>query len=286
MKKIAFCFLIIDGIHHEELWHKYFANVDTRKYTIYIHYKTDTPLTYFEPYKLNNCIETSWGDISLVHAQNLLLEEALKDPENEHFIFVSGSCIPLKHFDYTYAYLKKKYSYFSIVPQEQCFPRCDHALSFIDRRFIQKSHQWCILNKKHAQLMVDKEKQEYLEWFISFPDEHCYITNLYVHSLENEIIVNMNKNTETTFANWDGGALKNYDSISQEELAALLKKNYLFGRKFNKECDLSTLYLKSPFQDFFVRSVIGFILLLLSVILMGCVYYKWRKVSPVKLTDK
>jgi hypothetical protein len=53
MKKIAFCFLIYDIINHEELWNKFFLDVDINKYNIYIHYKYNVPLKYFEKYKLN-----------------------------------------------------------------------------------------------------------------------------------------------------------------------------------------------------------------------------------------
>jgi len=79
MKKIAFCFLIYDIINHEELWNIFFKNVNKNKYNIYIHYKYNKQLKYFEKYKLNNCIKTSYADISLVKAQNLLLEKALTD---------------------------------------------------------------------------------------------------------------------------------------------------------------------------------------------------------------
>ena len=89
MKKIAFCFLIYDVINHEELWYRFFENVDKSKYSIYIHYKDATPLTYFDNYKLETQIETEYADVSIV-AQNLLLEEARKDGD-QHFIFISNS---------------------------------------------------------------------------------------------------------------------------------------------------------------------------------------------------
>ena len=102
-KKIAFLFLIYDIINQEELWYNFLKNIDKNKYNIYIHYKeNDTKLKYFEDYKLKNCINTKWGDKSLVIAQNILLKEALKDPSNQSFIFLSNSCIPLKSFDYIY----------------------------------------------------------------------------------------------------------------------------------------------------------------------------------------
>lgn len=80
MKKIAFCFLIYDKINLEELWNIFFKNVDNNKYNIYIHYKTDKPLQYFEKYKLKECIETKYADVSLIHAHNLLLKQAYYKP--------------------------------------------------------------------------------------------------------------------------------------------------------------------------------------------------------------
>ena len=40
-KKIALCFLIYDKINNEQLWYDWLKNVDTQKYTIYIHYKNN-----------------------------------------------------------------------------------------------------------------------------------------------------------------------------------------------------------------------------------------------------
>ena len=51
----------------------FFLNIDKNKYTIYIHFKNNVSLKYFEQYKLKNCIETQYADISLVCAQNILL---------------------------------------------------------------------------------------------------------------------------------------------------------------------------------------------------------------------
>lgn len=243
--KLAFCFLIYDIINHEDLWNTFFTNVDNNKYNIYIHYKTNKQLKYFENYKLKYCIPTQYAHISLVLAQNLLLSEGLKDNENEHFIFLSGSCIPLKSFDYVYNNLNKSYSYFNITPVSQCFPRCNDALHYIDRKYIHKTSQWCILNKKHAQLMIDKK--EYIKWFENngCPDEHCYITNIFFNGLQNEIITTPNLATgATTFTNWadmdykyvSNHGLKNYSFIAIEEIVYLLNSKSMFGRKFTVEC--------------------------------------------------
>lgn len=78
-KKLGFCFLIYDRIKLEEIWHRFFQNVNPEKYGIYIHYKTMNPsLQYFEHCKLDNCIETEYATVSLVHAHNLLFTKHIK----------------------------------------------------------------------------------------------------------------------------------------------------------------------------------------------------------------
>lgn len=246
MKKIAFCFLIYDIINHEELWNIFFKDIDPNLYNIYIHYKNNKQLKYFEKYKLDNCIPTQYSHISIVHAQNVILKKALQDKDNEHFIFISNSCVPLKNFDHVYNSLNKEYSYFNVCPQMQCFPRCNPSLKMVNREFIQKSHQWCILNRKHANIMVNND--DYLNWFSygNLPgDEHCYISKLYYEKLQTEIIATMNTSCDaTTFTNWEGmdykypsrRGLQNYRNISEDELLYLLNSKCLFGRKFLSEC--------------------------------------------------
>lgn len=241
MKKIAFCFLIYDKINHEEAWNLFFKGVDRCRYNIYIHYKENRPLKYFEEYKMNISIETKYADISIVYAQNILFLEALEDQDNQHFILLSGACIPLKSFDVVYNTLDSNYSYFNITPQEQCFPRCNGVLKYISREYIRKASQWCILNRKHTQLMLDEDS--YLDWFkdISAPDEHCYITNIHYKYLSGEIKTTNNIAADaTTFTNWEGmdypypstTGLKSYQALSNEELSYLLNSKSLFGRKF------------------------------------------------------
>ena len=199
--RIAFCFLIYDTINHEDLWDVFFTGVDPSLYSIHVHYKTDVPLgSRFESQKLPHCIPTNWGDISLVKAQNLLLEAALRDADTTHFVFISNSCIPLKSFAHVYGALTEK-SVFNIWPHAHCFPRCDRALRFIARGNLQKAHQWCMLTRRHAQLMVD-EAAAYMHWFDFCGDEHCYISLLYHRGMQSEITTTQDlAEGATTFTN-------------------------------------------------------------------------------------
>ena len=253
MNKIAFLFLIYDIINHENIWFNFFNGISKNKYNIYIHYKTNDKLDYFDDYKINNSLITNtiYADISIVKAQNILIKEALKDKDNKHFIFLSGSCIPLKSFNYVYNYLDSKYSYFHIADPDDCFPDCEVALQYIPKTHIKKASQWCILNRRHSELLI-KGAADYLLWFKDTyaPDELCYISYLsyiYNNKLSNEIISTSYASppeVATTFANWEDmnykyaseRELKNYKNISEDELEHLLRSKSLFGRKFKPSC--------------------------------------------------
>ena len=264
-KKIAFCFLIYDEINQEELWKHFFKNVDSNKYNIYIHYKDNKPLKYFEQYKIKNSIPTKGFDMCLVRAQNILLEHALQDPNNRHIIFIYNSCIPLKNFNYIYSFLNPKYSYFNLFNQafKKRWEKDTNIPIHID--YIQKASQWCILNRKHASLVL--QYKDYEKWFSKLsditytermsrgaPDEYSYISTLYYHNLHNELKITHNKaDGATTFTNWysmkykypmkqEVNFLKNYNYIDTDELNYLLQSSSLFGRKFKKDAYKSIIH--------------------------------------------
>ena len=252
-KKIAFCFLIYDKINHEELWNKFFNNINQNKYNIYIHYKDNKPLKYFDKYKLKNCIETEYAKLSLVKASNLLFEEAYKDSSNYKFILLSNSCIPLKNFDYIYNKLTKdNNSYFNEV-KHNVFPNCKSLLKIFNKDNIKKSAQWIILNREHVKTSLDKSKEKTFNSYNNLyaPDEIYYLTTIYNFNNKNIITTDYLSDGATTFTNWfnmnykfgNGGVPANYSNISEEELNYLLKEApCLFGRKFNENCTVDEKY--------------------------------------------
>jgi len=237
MGKIAFLFVIYDTIHHEDLWKLFFEGADPSAYSIYIHYKHNVPLGWMEPYKLKTCVETSYGRISVVRAENLLLQTALKDPHNQHFIFLSNSCIPVKPF--SQIQLNPCLSYFNICQPQSCFPRCNSLLSYLPKDKIQKSSHWCILNRRHAVIVLEKDCTSWFEGFFG-ADEHYYITMIYKNNLQDELCTTPDIQWgATTFCNWteaDGNSPRSYRSITEEELQVLMDSGSLFARKFEKTC--------------------------------------------------
>ena len=264
MKKIAFLFLIRDVINHERLWNDFFKDIDESKYIILINYKEDKILEYLNEYKLSNPIkDTKHGDISLVKAQLLLLEEALKDKDVVKMIFISESCIPLKSFDYVYDKLMMDdKSYLHECKQAECMDR-NRCLGLKghytgDRH---KSSLWCILNRKHSeQCLIEKENNLKIFSRIPCPDEHYFImiiknmNNCKSRESNNEIYCTLDEELKgdpgaTTFVNWGKKEYKfyeplnripkEYEKISNEELEYLLNSESLFARKFSKNCILN-----------------------------------------------
>ena len=247
-KKIAFCFLIYDDINHEDLWFDFFKNVDKNKYNIYIHYKSNKPLKYFEKYKINNCIDTKWGDVSLARAQILLYEKALEDTENKKFITVSNSCIPVKNFEYIYNFLMNDNdkSYFNEAPLQ---PLIYDQLK-LNYSEIKKASQWFIINRELTETIVEhKSDTKYFE-YIHAPDEIFFLTTIFKYKPEKKYNIQIFDNLPfaSTFTNWHDMKYKylkednhlsgpyNYSIISENELVYILESNSLFARKFNKNC--------------------------------------------------
>jgi hypothetical protein len=244
--KLAFLFLIYDEINHEDIWYKFFKDVNPNRYSIHIHYKENKPLKYFEKYKLKETIPTKYGDISLVHAQKLLLKEAFKDPDNTRFIFLSNSCIPIKKFDYIYTIFNiSEYNHFEIAPNSQCFPRCNSILKYLEAKDIHKASQWCSLKRDDVRLILNDDIIiKYFEGIFA-PDEHYFITIL-------NLLGSKIRNQGITFVNWDdsedpdGCSPKTYYIITETELRNIKKSQYMFARKFPKECIVVT-----PLNDCF-----------------------------------
>lgn len=271
-KKIAFCFMIYDRINNEKLWKKFFENVDENKYNIYIHYKKDVPLGFFEKYKLKQCVETSWGTISLVKASNLLFKTAYEDdPQNYKFVLLSNSCIPLKSFDYIYNKLTSdNMGYLNVTVD---INNKHSKIYNLNPNLYGKSSQWLILNREMVReiALYDENKVDMYFSDLHAPDEIYYYTMIKHKNFENQINVTNNSCTKaTTFTFWNDMAQqypfcnnmneniahpRTYDVIPSDELKYLMSEPCLFGRKFNADCKvLIDNTQKINIEDFIVYS--------------------------------
>ncbi|KAF8400205.1 hypothetical protein HHK36_013501 [Tetracentron sinense] len=104
--KIAFMFLTPGLLPFEKLWDKFFHGHEDR-FSVYIHASREKSVhmsRYFADREIRS-EKVNWGKISMVDAERRLLANALEDPDNQHFVLLSDSCVPLHSFDYVYNYL-------------------------------------------------------------------------------------------------------------------------------------------------------------------------------------
>ena len=251
-KKIAFCFLTYDSFEIETLWRDFLSEIDASKYNTYIHTKDpeDANFMHFKDCVIPDPVETQYFHPSLVQAQNKLLEHALKDKKNTHFVFLCGSSVPIKPFNYIYDNLSDN-SIFNIRKHESDLIEVkDQYLSVL-----RKSSQWCILNRPHAEKII-KHMPDIFEIcknnelaFNGAPDEKIYLSFLSSHFPENLSIIEGIKN-HSMFEYWNSYQIdifeKNFISsqhnhwperqksfyfINKDEIDFIMKSNAFFTRK-------------------------------------------------------
>lgn len=158
---VHFMFLVNDDIPHSAMWAKFFADAREGHYHAFVHCRDSNGCSEKGLLsKLPNLHQVStvgsWYCHDLVTAMVHLLKAAIDlraAPEGtvEKFVWVSDSTLPLKPFSDIHQQLTSNdLSDFCISPHEQWADATidGHALKLI------KHHQWVVLNRKHAEILV------------------------------------------------------------------------------------------------------------------------------------
>jgi hypothetical protein len=253
--KIAFLFMIYDLIEKEDIWYKFFKDIDSNKFSIYIHAKDNNQIKFknefFKNYVIKENYPTEWACYSLVHVQNRLLELAFKDENNKKFILLSGTHIPLHKFDFIYnILLKNDNSYFSFEHyKNQTSDLLDRFKTInnfknYDLNNWNYASQWSILNRNITKFILDNE-EEFITIFSKskYPDEYAYINYLF----ENKIFKNLTNKKTTYISLVPSVDKKKYRSVPHtfdnneidERLINNIKSSYLFMRKVVNTCDIN-----------------------------------------------
>lgn len=244
--KIAFLFLIISTINHEKIWLDFF-NHHQDDFSIHIHSKEAMPASSsFKQFELSTKVPTTWENT--MNAQIELLREALKDENNQKFIFLSESTIPLQPFEFVYETLMAdKKSQFAF--ERNYHPNRVWKSIPTDKSL--KNPQWVILNRKHAELMVKDTTLINIMTKSPYDNEHYPSNFLSLNNLLHEI-----EPIDRTLVVWPKPGVVhpvNFKKIKGNKYTPLLinaikEKKYLFARKFDKTCNLDYLkrYLPSP----------------------------------------
>ncbi|MED6125082.1 hypothetical protein PIB30_065124, partial [Stylosanthes scabra] len=124
--KIAFLFLTQGSLPFEKLWHIFFT--------------------------------VAWGKFSMVEAEKRLLGNALLDPDNQHFVLLSESCVPVRPFQYVYQYLLSANvsfldCYIDLGPHGNG-RYIDYMLPEVEEKDFRKGSQWFTMKRHHALIVM------------------------------------------------------------------------------------------------------------------------------------
>jgi len=245
MIKIAFLFLVTSHITHESIWQNFFKGNDERS-SIYVHVKESLDATSaFKQHEMATKVETTWE--RTMCAQIALLKEALKDPTNEKFVFVSGDSLPIQKFNFVYQQLMQhslsifNYSWNNHQDPDSTFYYPKRKLDGIPYEKQFKNSQWVVLSRKHAEMMV--EDNEIISQVIqsTCDNEHYPSTFLAVQNLLSEVV-----NQPTMLTLWHRGYAHPFtfndmdDRYQTEQLSEAMNQGILFARKFDKQCNVKS----------------------------------------------
>ncbi|KAL3744064.1 hypothetical protein ACJRO7_013334 [Eucalyptus globulus] len=157
--KVAFMFLTRGSLPFEPLWDKFFQGHEGR-FTVYVHASGEKPVRVSH-YFIDRDIcsdQVVWGKMSMVDAERRLLVEALRDPDNQHFVLLSESCVPLRTFDYVYDYLMHtNISYIDCFVDPGPYGNgrfSEHMLPEVKKIDFRKGAQWVTMKRQHALIVI------------------------------------------------------------------------------------------------------------------------------------
>ncbi|XP_010432873.1 PREDICTED: uncharacterized protein LOC104721705 [Camelina sativa] len=211
--KIAFMFLTPGPLPFEPLWEMFLRGHED-KYTIYVHASKKSPVhasSYFVGRDIHSH-KVSWGQISMVDAERRLLAHALVDPDNQHFVLLSDSCVPL--FDFNYIYNHLMFANLSFI---DCFEDpgphgsgrySQRMLPEVEKKDFRKGSQWFSMKRRHA-IVVMADSLYYTKFKLycrpNMEGRNCYADEHYFPTLFNMIDPEGIANWSVTHVDWSEG---------------------------------------------------------------------------------
>ncbi|XP_072962052.1 glycosyltransferase BC10-like [Typha angustifolia] len=243
--KIAFMFLTPGTLPFERLWERFFLGHEGR-FSIYVHASREKPV-HVSPIFFGRDIRSDkvvWGKISMIDAEKRLLANALQDTDNQHFVLLSDSCIPLHNFDYIYNYLMGTNISFVDCFQDPGPHGNDryskHMLPEIEEDDFRKGSQWFSIKRQHAVLIL----ADYL-YYTKFKlyckpgweGRNCYADEHYLPTLFSMVDPTGIANWSITHVDWSEGKWHPKAYRAQDISYELLKNITSIDKSFHVTSD-------------------------------------------------
>ncbi|CAI9093624.1 OLC1v1029171C1 [Oldenlandia corymbosa var. corymbosa] len=264
--KIAFMFLSKGPLPLAPLWERFFKGHDGL-YSIYVHsvpsFQADFPKSSVFYGRQVPSQMTEWGKMSICDAEKRLVANALLDINNEWFVLLSESCIPLYNFSVIYHYISKsRYSFVSAFDDPGPFGRGRYNLGMAPEVNItqwRKGSQWFEVNRKLALSLVADTK--FYVKFEEFCRPACYVDEHYFPTMLTIEAGDQLANRSLTWVDWSRGgahpATFGAADITEQFMKRLIEDQTcmynnqpssicnLFARKFAPS-SLEPLFLLAP----------------------------------------
>ncbi|KAG6522790.1 glycosyltransferase BC10-like [Zingiber officinale] len=252
--KIAFMFLTPGSLPLEKLWEKFFQGHDGR-FSIYVHASREKPV-HVSPFFVGSDIRSAkvtWGKISMVDAEKRLLANALQDPDNQHFVLLSDSCVPLHNFDYVYNYLMATNvsfidSFWDPGPHGNA-RYTEHMLPEIEEKDFRKGSQWFTMKRRHA-LIVMADNLYYTKFKLfckpGFDSRNCYADEHYLPTLLTMVDPTGIANWSVTHVDWSEGKWHPKAYRAQDISYELLKNITSIDENFHVTSDEEKFISRKP----------------------------------------
>lgn len=264
--KIAFMFLTKGPLPLAPLWERFFKGHEGL-YSIYVHslpsFHANFPsASVFYKRQIPSQV-SEWGRMSMCDAERRLLANALLDINNEWFVLVSESCIPLYNFSVIYHYImKSRYSFMGAFDDPGPFGRGRYNQNMLPEVNItqwRKGSQWFEIDRKLASYIVSDTK--YYPKFEEFCKPACYVDEHYFPTMLTIRAPSLLANRSITWVDWSRGGAHPATFGRADITEAFMKKIheghecvyndqpstvcFLFARKFASST-LEPLFLLAP----------------------------------------
>lgn len=172
---VALLFLTRGDLNYPKIWRKWMNDAHER-ITIYAHAKSpeNVKTSWLAESLIGDYVETSYGTASIIAAELALLRAAVANKQNQFFILVSESCLPVKPLSKLLAVLEKDGRSRLIMsgPSQQAEANASKASRMREIAGEQTlSHsQWWILNREAAELICREPMLEMFARAVA-PDE-------------------------------------------------------------------------------------------------------------------